>query len=164
MTTCSDIVTLALDETLYGIPVDRVQEILDMRPVAPMPNAPSHLLGIIDLRGENVPVVDMRKLLGMPTAEDTPQTRILVVLMRRGGHEAVIGLRTDRVIEVTQLDEGDLRPLSEGQRMAWDGLSILGIGRRNGTVISVIDLDGLFSAAPHASAVAELPLSVEAAA
>lgn len=151
MTTVTDYVTLALDSTLYGVPVDRVQEILDMRPVAPMPNAPAHLMGIIDLRGDNVPVVDMRKLLNLPAVEDTPQTRILVVLMRRGGQEAVIGLRTDRVIEVTRLDGDDLRPLAEGQMMAWDGLSILGIGRRNGDVISVIDLDGLFSTAPSAS-------------
>lgn len=164
MTIGTDFVTLALDTTLYGIPVERVQEILDMRPVAPMPNAPAHLLGIIDLRGDNVPVVDMRRLLGLPVVEDTPQTRILVVLMRRGGQEAVIGLRTDRVIEVTRLDGDDLRPLSEGQLMAWDSLSILGIGRRNGDVISVIDLDGLFSAAPNASAGADLPLSLEAAA
>ena len=145
MIACTDFVTFDLDMTLYGIPVDRVQEILDVRPIAPMPNAPSRLLGIIDLRGDNVPVVDMRTLLGMSKAPDTPQTRILVVLMRRGDSEAVIGLRTDRVIEVTRLDGDDLRPLAEGQFMAWDGLSVLGIGRRNGVVISVIDLDGLFS-------------------
>lgn len=148
MTQCIDYVTFALGETLYGIPVDRVQEILDIRPVALMPNAPAYLLGIIDLRGDNVPVVDMRSLLGLASADDTPQTRILVVLMRRGDQNAVIGLRTDKVIEVTRLDADDLRPLADGQLLAWDGVSVLGIGRRNGAVISVIDLDGLFTATP----------------
>jgi len=147
MTMCTDFVTLSLDDALYGIPVDRVQEILDLRPVAPMPSAPQHLLGVIDLRGDTVPVVDMRLLLGLKPAEDTPQTRILVVLLRTEGREAVIGLRTDRVIDVTQLDSDELRPLNEGQLLAWDGRSILGVGRRNGAVISIIDMDGLFSGA-----------------
>ena len=148
MTTCTDFVTFSLDETLYGIPVDRVREILDLRPVSPMPNAPAHLLGVIDLRGENVPVVDMRILLGMSPKDDTPQTRILVALLQYEGNEAVIGLRTDQVIDVARLDDGDPSPLSKGQKLAWDGLSILGIGRRNGAVISIIDLDGLFQGVP----------------
>jgi purine-binding chemotaxis protein CheW len=164
MTTCTDFVTLSLDETLYGIPVDRVREILDLRPVSPMPNAPSHLLGVIDLRGENVPVVDMRILLGMAPKADTPQTRILVVLLRRDGNEAVIGLRTDQVIDVAQLDDGDHSPLSEGQKLAWDGMSILGIGRRNGAVISIIDLDGLFHGLPRSALLTDRPaVSQEAA-
>lgn len=164
MISCTDFVTFDLDSTLYGIPVDRVREILDVRPIAPMPNAPAHLLGIIDLRGDNVPVVDMRTLLGMARAADTEQTRILVVLMRRGDTEAVIGLRTDRVIEVTRLDGDDLRPLAEGQFMAWDGLSVLGIGRRNGVVISVIDLDGLFSGVTHGGTVETALPAVDVAA
>jgi len=151
MTTCTDYVTLSLDDTLYGIPVDRVREILDLRPVSPMPNAPPHLLGVIDLRGENVPVVDMRILLGLAAKDDTPQTRILVVLLQHDGAEAVIGLRTDQVIDVAKLDDGDPNPLSEGQKLAWDGMSVIGIGRRNGAVISIIDLDGLFQGLPRST-------------
>lgn len=147
MTMSTDFVTLSLDDALYGIPVDRVQEILDLRPVAPIPGAPRHLLGVIDLRGDTVPVIDMRLLLGLKPAEDTPQTRILVVLLRAEGRQSVIGLRTDRVIDVTKLDSEELRPLDEGQVLAWDARSILGVGRRNGAVISIIDMDGLFSGA-----------------
>jgi purine-binding chemotaxis protein CheW len=151
MTIGADFVTLELDGTLYGLPVDRVQEILDMRPVSPVPNAPAHLMGVIDLRGETVPVVDMRILLGLPPKGDTPQTRILVALLRRGGRDAVIGLRTDTVIDVARLDDDDLHPLHEGQVLAWDAASILGIGRRNGALISIIDLDGLFAYIPAAA-------------
>jgi purine-binding chemotaxis protein CheW len=145
MTMCTDFVTFSLDDALYGIPVDRVQEILDLRPVAPIPGAPRHLLGVIDLRGDTVPVIDMRLLLGLKPAEDTPQTRILVVLLRAEGRQSVIGLRSDRVIDVTGLDSDELRPLDEGQLLAWDARSILGVGRRNGAIISIIDMDGLFS-------------------
>ena len=151
MAAATDFVTLSLGEALYGVPVDRVQEILDMRPVSPMPNAPPHLLGVTDLRGENVPVVDLRILLGMPPAETTPHTRILVVRLGADGPGSVIGLRTDRVIDVARLDDDALSPLSEAQKLAWDGLSILGIGRRKGEVISIIDLDGLFIGIPRAA-------------
>jgi purine-binding chemotaxis protein CheW len=163
MTMCSDFVTFSLDDALYGIPVDRVQEILDLRPVAPIPGAPPHLLGVIDLRGDTVPVIDLRLLLGLDPAEDTPQTRILVVLLRSDGRQSVIGLRTDRVIDVTSLDSDVLRPLDEGQVLAWDARSILGVGRRNGAIISIIDMDGLFSDALRTE-MTSLPSQIDVAA
>jgi purine-binding chemotaxis protein CheW len=141
----SDFVSLELDEVLYGIPVERVQEILDVCKVSLMPNAPGYMLGVIDLRGENVPIVDLRILMGLEPKADTPQTRFILVQLQSGVADSVIGLRTDRVIDVAQLDSGELQPLSEGQKLAWDGLSVLGIGRRNGALISVIDLEGLFA-------------------
>ena len=148
----TDFVTLSIGETLYGVPVQRVQEILDMRPVAPLPNAPRHVLGVADLRGQNVPVIDLRCLLGLDPAPDTPQTRILVVRIGAEGAGSVIGLRMDRVIDVARLDDDVLSPLSDAQKMAWDGLSVLGIGRRNGALISIIDLDGLFRSQPQQAA------------
>ncbi|MFN4058775.1 MAG: chemotaxis protein CheW [Roseinatronobacter sp.] len=62
MSVSVDIATFNTDGALYAVPVSRVQEILDLRPFAAMPNAPAHLLGIIDLRGANIPVVDLRPL------------------------------------------------------------------------------------------------------
>ncbi len=55
MSTCTDIVTFTIDRAIYGVAVDRVREILDIRPIAPLPKAPKYLMGIIDLRGENIP-------------------------------------------------------------------------------------------------------------
>lgn len=145
MTSAPDVVTFRVDETLYGVAVERVREILDLRPVSPMPNAPAWLLGITDLRGDNIPVVDLRLLLGLPRAGDTAQTRILVTHIAHGSGQAVVGLRTDRVIEVTRLDDDLLRPLAEAELLRWRGTTIAGIGRRNGEVVSIIDLDNLFN-------------------
>lgn len=148
MTEAADVVTFEADQGLYAIPVNRVQEILDLRPIAAMPNAPAYLLGIIDLRGANIPVVDLRHLLGRGPADDAPQTRILVVWVNHAEQRAVIGVRTDRVIEVTQLDDPDLKPLAEAGLLHWNGSAIAGIGRRKGAVISVLDLDNLFRSVP----------------
>ncbi|MEY4982340.1 MAG: hypothetical protein RIR62_606 [Pseudomonadota bacterium] len=142
----NDVVTFNADAALYAVPVSRVQEILDLRPVARMPNAPAHLLGIIDLRGANIPVVDLRQLLGLPEGADTPQSRILVVGIVHRGARTTIGIKTDRVIEVTLLDDPDLRPLEEeADLLRWTGSPIAGIGRCKGEVVSVLDLDRLFA-------------------
>lgn len=159
MESCEDIVTFTVDRAIYGVPVDRVREILDVRPVAPMPKAPHYLLGLIDLRGENIPVVDLRRLLGQPEIDDTPNTRILVTQMEHRDGVAVVGIRTDRVIEVTRLDDDEIRPLSQAEMLRWEGAALTGIGRRNGEIVSVVDLDNLFSGAVNAvaSAVQALP-------
>lgn len=165
MTSAPDVVTFRVEQALYGVAVERVQEILDLRPISPMPNAPGYLLGITDLRGDNIPVVDLRLLLGLPRAEDTAQTRILVTHIAHGADEAVVGLRTDRVIEVTRLDDDILRPLAEADLLRWKGTTIAGIGRRNGEVVSIIDLDNLFNdVALSDGAVHQTGASAEAAA
>lgn len=70
----SQYVTLGVGTDLFAAPVARVQEILDMRPIARLPQAPPHLLGMIDVRGQGVPVLDLRMTLGMPPADDTENT------------------------------------------------------------------------------------------
>lgn len=142
------VVTFTLDGATYGIRVARVREILDLRAVAPLPNAPAYLQGLIDLRGGTVPVVDLRRLLALPSAPDTPQTRILVVWTEADGAGPVLGLRTDRVIEVAQLDQPDLDPLSEANGVAAACPAIAGIGRRDGAIVTVLDLRRLFERAP----------------
>lgn len=144
MTVTGDVVTFVADRGLYAVEVARVQEILDLRDVAAMPNAPDYLLGIIDLRGANIPVVDLRRLLGRPQAEDTGQTRILVVWVAHGVGRSVIGIKTDRVIEVTLLDESRVAPFAEADLLRWSGSAIAGIGRLRGEVVSLLNLDRLF--------------------
>jgi purine-binding chemotaxis protein CheW len=142
-------VTLGIAEEVFAAPVERVQEILDVRPVARLPHAPSYLLGMIDVRGQGIPVVDLRLKLGLPVAADTLATRIVVLRVKAGGREVVLGLKADRVFEVTVLD-GPLEPPPEiGVR--WRSESIAGIGRRNGGFVTVLDLDHVFAAS-------ELPL------
>lgn len=148
------VVTFVADEALYAVPVDRVQEILDLRPVAPLPSTPAYLLGVIDLRGANVPVVDLRRLLGRPDTADTAQSRILVVQVAHESAQIVLGIKTDRVIEVTALDEPELKPLAEAELLRWTGSAVAGIARCRGAVVSVLDLDRLF-ARPDIVAAAE---------
>jgi len=143
-------VTIGVAKELFAAPVERVQEILDMRPVARLPQAPANLLGMIDVRGEGIPVFDLRLTLQLPEAEDTENTRIVVLNIESEGREMRMGLRADRVFEVTSLDADDLDPpptVSTG----WKARSIAGIGRRNGNFVTVLNLDNLLG--PEVSAV-----------
>lgn len=146
MSESAQYVTLGIAEEIFAAPVERVQEILEMRRIARLPHAPDYLLGMIDLRGQGIPVIDLRLKLGLPAAADTDATRIVVLRVRTGGREVVLGLKADRVFEVTVLDSGALEPPPEvGVR--WQSESIAGIGRRNGAFVTVLDLDHLFAAA-----------------
>lgn len=135
-------VTLGVAEELFAAPVEKVQEILDMRPIARLPQAPAALLGMIDVRGQGVPVVDLRLTLGLPEAVDTENTRIIVLALAGRGGDLRLGLRADRVFEVTILDDDALDPAPSvsGQ---WSGRCIAGIGRRNGRFVTVLELERL---------------------
>ncbi|MCR9108911.1 chemotaxis protein CheW [Marivita sp. XM-24bin2] len=138
------VLTLACDDELFALPVERVQEILDLRPITRLPNAPSQLLGMIDVRGNGVAVADLRALLGMAPAEDTEMSRIVVLWVQTDGRRTVVAFRADRVIEVTALDNDEIEHLPEGGLFNWRDRMISGIGRRSGELVTVLDMDRVF--------------------
>lgn len=143
-------VTLGVADELFAAPVEKVQEILDMRPIARLPQAPDTLLGMIDVRGQGIPVVDLRLTLGLPAAPDTENTRIIVLALTGQDADVRLGLRADRVFEVTILDDDALDP-APAVGGAWSGHCIAGIGRRNGRFVTVLDLERLLGSFEDAS-------------
>ncbi|PXA99016.1 chemotaxis protein CheW [Nostoc sp. 3335mG] len=145
-------VTLGVAEEIFAAPVTKVQEILDMRAISRLPRAPENFLGIIDVRGQGVPVLDLRLTLGMTPAPDTETTRIVVLCVNSPRGEVTLGLRADRVFEVTVLDSETLDP-PPAVNARWQDHCIEGIGRRNGNFVTVLDLDKLLGeGAPALSA------------
>ena len=152
--TSRQFVTLGLGDELFAIPVALVREILDMQKPFLIPEAPAHLVGLIDVRGQAVPVIDLRRKLGLPAKAATAETRILVLAVPRDGSELALGLIADRVIEVTALDEGSLSSAPQiGTR--WRSDYIQAIGRRNGGFVVVFDLARLL--ASDAAALLQTP-------
>ncbi|WP_404400466.1 chemotaxis protein CheW [Pelagibacterium halotolerans] len=137
-------VTLGIAEDLLAVPVERVREILEVQPISRLPHAPVHLLGMIDVRGQGVPVIDLRMKLGFEKVEDTENTRIIVLNVTVNEREVTFGLKTDRVFEVTVLDEDRLEAAPEiGTK--WRSEFIAGIGRRHGKFVTVLELGRLFA-------------------
>jgi purine-binding chemotaxis protein CheW len=138
-------VTLGIEREVFAVPVETVLEILDMRPVFRVPEAPSYLAGLIDVRGRAVPVIDLRTKLGLPTVAATEHTRILVLEVAVAGRQIVLGLIADRVFEVMALDRRQVEaPPDIG--VTWRSDYISGVGRRGDSFVIIFDLPRLFSA------------------
>ena len=142
-------VTLGIDREVFAVPVDAVLEILDMRPMFRIPEAPGYLAGLIDVRGRGVPVIDLRLKLGLPAQAADEMTRILVLEFplrnQEGGEQKlVLGLIADRVIEVITLDKREIQP-APAIGLQWRSDYISGVGRRNDNFVIIFELARLFS-------------------
>jgi purine-binding chemotaxis protein CheW len=137
-------VSLGIGAEVFAVPVTAVLEILDMRPAFRIPEAPAHMLGLIDLRGRSVPVIDLRGKLGLPPVPPTESTRILVLEVDLGDRRVVLGLVADRVIEVMGLASSDIEPPPDvGTR--WRSDYIAGIGHVGSNFAVIFDLPKFFS-------------------
>lgn len=138
-------VTLGIDREVFAVPVETVLEILDMRPLFRIPEAPAYLAGLIDVRGRGVPVIDLRTKLGLPRVEADGNTRVLVLEVAVGSRQLVLGLIADRVFEVASLPDSELEGAPD-IGMTWRSDYIRGVGRRGESFVVILDLPRLFSA------------------
>lgn len=137
-------VTLGIESEIFAVPVETVVEILDRQSVFRIPEAPSYLVGLIDVRGRSVPLIDLRLKLGLPAAAATENTRILVLEVMVAGKVIVLGLIADRVFEVMALGYDQIEaPPDIG--VPWRSEYIRGIGRRGSSFVVIFDLPKLFS-------------------
>jgi purine-binding chemotaxis protein CheW len=140
----SQFVTFSLDSEIFAVPVEVVREILDHEEAFKIPHGPDYLLGLRDVRGQGVPVVDLRLRLGMTKTEKTPHTRILVLDVEIGEKMLTLGLVADRVYEVTPFRRDEIEGAPDiGIR--WRSDYIAGVVRRNGSFVVIVDLARLFS-------------------
>ena len=133
-------VTYRLDEETYGINVMQVQEVLRYTEIAPVPGAPEYVLGIINLRGNVVTVIDTRSRFGLPPTDITDNTRIVII----ESDEQVVGILVDSVAEVVYLrsSEIDSAPNVGTEESA---KFIQGVSNRSGQLLILVDLNKLLS-------------------
>ncbi|TCN85776.1 chemotaxis protein CheW [Shewanella fodinae] len=133
-------VTFKLDNETYGINVMQVQEVLRYTEIAPVPGAPHYVLGIINLRGNVVTVIDTRSRFGLPAAEVDDSTRIVII----EAEKQVIGILVDSAAEVVYLrrSEIDNAPNVGTEESA---KFIQGVSNRGEELLILVDLDKLLS-------------------
>ncbi len=128
--------TFFLSGEEYGIEILKVHEIIGLLPITRVPQTQHCLKGVINLRGKVIPVVDLRLKFGMPSAESTSETCIIVVHIR--GID--VGVVVDRVSEVIDVRDGEIEPApSFGNGFNTD--FILGIGNTQEKVRILLDID-----------------------
>ncbi|MGS2720451.1 chemotaxis protein CheW [Paraglaciecola aestuariivivens] len=133
-------VTYKLGDETYGINVMQVQEVLRYTEIAPVPGAPDYVLGIINLRGNVVTVIDTRSRFGLPSSDISDSTRIVII----ESEDQVVGILVDSVAEVVYLrsSEIDSAPNVGTEESA---KFIQGVSNRDGELLILVDLNKLLS-------------------
>lgn len=128
-----EFLTFQLAGDPYAVPVERVREIVRMRPVTPIPRVPAALRGVISLRGEIVEVVDLRLQLGLTPTQPTRASRIIVL---HGDDGKMSGLLVDAVTDVLRVTEEAIRSDGSGESGRVGALCV-----RGDQFISVLDFE-----------------------
>ena len=137
-------VTFSLGDELFGVEVTRAREILSVTPVTKVPQTPEYLLGVINLRGQVVPVVDMRLKLGLPVSEETEETCIIVVEVQVDGESIIVGALADAVREVLEIRTDQIEPAPRlGTRLKTE--FITGMGKIGEQFLILLNIDRIFS-------------------
>lgn len=136
--------TFSLGNEHFAINVEHVEKILEFQPVTEVPKAPDYMLGVFNLRGEVVPLVDTRIKFGMPKSEVTNSTCILVITIDNDGDKLKLGAMVDSVNEVINYSDNDLISLpTVGKQNKAEFLN--GVLKVNDKFILLVNADKIFS-------------------
>ncbi|MDH5786515.1 MAG: chemotaxis protein CheW [Chromatiales bacterium] len=137
--------TFILADEEYGVDILRVQEIKGWDDVTPIPNTPACVKGVINLRGAIVPIVDLRSRFKLDELEYGPTTVMIILKVRAGSRERIMGVVVDAVSEVYNIDGEELQPPPE-----FGGVInvefIRGLASVEEKMIIVLDIDHLLDA------------------
>lgn len=133
-------VTFHLDEEKYGINVMQVREVLRETEIAPVPGTPDYVLGIINLRGNVVTVIDTRKRFGLAPKEVDEATRIVII----EAAEEVVGMQVDGVAEVMDVPSSEIE-MAPNVGNDESAKYIQGVSNQDGGLLIFVDLNKLFA-------------------
>jgi purine-binding chemotaxis protein CheW len=132
--------TFALGPEEYGLEILKVREIIGYMDITAVPRTPAYVKGVINLRGQVIPVVDLRSKFDMEVAEKTEQTCIIFVEITHGDSRISTGIVVDRVSEVLDIAGDNIEPAPEFGS-AVETNFILGMGKIGDTVKILLDID-----------------------
>ena len=130
------LVTFSLGREEYGVEISSVQEIIRATDITPVPGAPVHVRGVINLRGKIIPVVDLRSRFRMPPGEATDARRIIVIEL----NGKRLGMQVDAVSQVIKLSSAIIEEIPE-EAITLDQNFISGVAKLEGRLIVILDLN-----------------------
>ena len=131
---------LAAEE--YGVDILRVQEIKGWDKVTRIPHTPDFVLGVINLRGSVVPILDLRRRFGLPPTEFGPTTVVIVVRVSHAQGERTVGMVVDAVSEVYNIAAQDTKP-PPGVCGSVDVIFVKGLATLQNKMLILLDIDRL---------------------
>ena len=133
----------------FGVDVGHVREILDNQTITPMPNAAPGCIGVVDTRGQSIPVIDLARRFEMAPAEVTEETRIVIFELAGAAGTLAIGVRSDRVLSVLALEAAEIEPAPASAFAGLDSAAVAGLVRRDGVLVTLLRVERLLG---HAEA------------
>lgn len=133
---------LALEE--YGLEILKVRDVIGLMEITRVPKTSEFIRGVINLRGNVIPVVDLKVKFGMPKTELAEQTVIIVVQFSAADRELTMGILVDEVLEVLNITDDRIEPPPDfGSN--FDTGFILGVGKSEKRVIFLLDIGKILS-------------------
>ena len=138
--------TFALGPEEYGLEILKVREIIGYMAITAVPQMPAYVKGVINLRGQVIPVIDLRSKFGMNTATVTEETCIIVVEIRQDGRKFSTGIVVDHVQEVLDIDGENIEEAPQFDSSVNTDF-IMGMGKIGDSVKILLDIDKVLSMA-----------------
>jgi purine-binding chemotaxis protein CheW len=135
-TALHELITFRVEEQFYSVDIMSVREIRGWTPATPLPQAPSFVRGVINLRGAVLPIVDMAARLGLPDAEPTQRHVIIVVWIQ----DRLVGLLVDAVCDIITVDEDALQATPDVAGETVQGF-VQGLLTVDDRLVSLVNLD-----------------------
>ena len=133
-----------IDSNVFAIDISRVREILDITTITKVPRTPEFMLGVLNLRGGVVPVIDLRRKFDMGSTEITIHTCVIIIETSLEGETVVIGAMADSVDEVFNLENEDIEPAPK-IGTAMDTRFLKGVGKKDNEFVLILDMDRVLS-------------------
>lgn len=135
-------IKIEVGEEHFGIDINVIDNIVRMQHITRVPNVASYIKGVINLRGEIVPIMNLRLKMGLEEQEYTKNTRIIIIKTEQYGK---LGLIVDAVKEVVALEESQIEKMRYDSNMDEVGHFVCGVGKLNDSLISLLDLNVVLS-------------------
>ncbi len=136
--------TLTLGDEEYGIPILAIQRIIQLQNITPVPLTPDYVLGVINLRGKIIPIIEVRNKFQMESVERTDSTCLIIVQIENEGVDLTVGLQIDAVSEVVFIDSLQIQETpSFGENVETD--FITSIAKIEERVIMLLDIEKILT-------------------
>lgn len=138
--------TFQLSEEIFALDIAKVREVLEYTKVTKVPQTPEMMIGVINLRGSVVPVIDLRLKFGMGVSERTVNTCIIIIEVTIDDEVTLIGALVDSVKEVMEMNADHIEPPPKiGTQLNTE--FIKGMGKQNEQFVIILNIEQIFSAA-----------------
>ena len=133
-----------LDNEVFATNVENVLEILEVKPITKVPKSPEYIKGVINLRGSVLPVVDLKRIFGLPPVEINEDTCIIVLSVEIDGEQITLGALVDAVSEVLEIEQDTIEPApSIGNK--YNANFLQGMWKKDEDFIMLLNVNNVFA-------------------